>query len=95
MIQVFQKKKNEVASGLDIVTNCINKGPMVTFSRGGGGGGAEGLSAFRPRIFRNFKALKMRFSAFWGLHLRTKQRVFHSRKCCFQVTSQTINSYEQ
>ena len=81
--------KIEVASGMDRVTDCINKGPLVPFSRG------EGLSAFHPRKFWNFKALKKRFLAFWGLNLRTKGRVFHSRKCRFQVTSHTINSYEQ
>ena len=37
----------------------------------------------------------MRFSAFWGLNLRTKECVFHSRKCSFQFTSHTINSYKQ
>ena len=31
--------KMEVASGLDRVTDRINKGPLVPFSRGGGGGG--------------------------------------------------------
>ena len=30
--------KIEVASGMDRVTDCINKGPLVPFSRGGGGG---------------------------------------------------------
>ena len=30
--------KIEEASGLDRVTDCINKGPLVPFSRGGGGG---------------------------------------------------------
>ena len=59
------------------------------------GGGGEFLSAFHPRKFWNFKALKLRFSAFWGLNLRTNERVFRSRKCSFQVTSHTINSYEQ
>ena len=39
--------KIEVASGLDRVTDCMNKGPLVPFSRGGRGG----LSAFRPRNF--------------------------------------------
>ena len=29
--------KIEVASDLDRVTNCINKGPLVPFSSGGGG----------------------------------------------------------
>ena len=29
--------KIEVASGLDRVTDCINKGPLVPFSRGKGG----------------------------------------------------------
>ena len=42
--------KIEVASGLDRVTECISKGPLVPFPRGGGGGG-EGLSAFRPTNF--------------------------------------------
>ena len=30
--------KIEVASGLNRVTDCINKGPLVPFSKGGGGG---------------------------------------------------------
>ena len=85
--------KIEVASGLDRVTDCINEGPLVPFSSGGGVGG--GLSAFRPPKFWNFKAPKMRFSVFWRLNLRTKERVFHSRKCSFQFISHTINSYEQ
>ena len=38
-----------VASGLDRVTDCINKGLLVPFSGGGGGGG--GLSAFHARKF--------------------------------------------
>ena len=42
--------KIEVASSLDRVTDCINKGPLVPlFYKGGGGGG--GQSAFRPRKF--------------------------------------------
>ena len=60
-----------------------------------GGGGEGGQSAFRPKRFWNFKALEMRFSAFWGLNSRTKERVFHSRKCRFPFISHTINSYEQ
>ena len=31
--------KIEVARGMDRVTDCINKGPLVPFSRGRGGGG--------------------------------------------------------
>ena len=42
--QRFQKKI-EVASGLDRVTDCINKGPVGPLFKGGG----EGLSAFCPK----------------------------------------------
>ena len=40
--------KIEEASSLGRVTDCINKGPLVPFSRGGGGGGQ---SAFPPTKF--------------------------------------------
>ena len=80
----------EVASGLDRVTECINKEPLVPIPSGtrGGGGGGRDLSRFRPKNF------EISISAFWGLNLRTKERVFHSRKCSFQFISHTINSYE-
>ena len=29
----------------------------------------------------------MQFSVFWGLNLRTKEHVFHLRKCSFQFIS--------
>ena len=32
--------KTEVASGLDRVTDCINKGPLASFLVKGGGGGS-------------------------------------------------------
>ena len=80
--------KIEVASGLNRVTDCINKGPLVPFSI---------LSALRPRKFLNFKALKMRFSAFWGLNLRTKERVFIQKNVAFNlpVTQSIPTSNEQ
>ena len=43
------KKKIEVARGLDRVTDYINKGPLVPFSRGGGGGGVK--ACFAPENF--------------------------------------------
>ena len=41
--------KIEVVSALDRVTECINKGPLVSFPSGVGRGGGGGLSAFRPK----------------------------------------------
>ena len=43
-----------------------------------GGAGESGRVSLRK--FGNFKALKMLFSAFWRLNLRTKEHVFHSRQ---------------
>ena len=94
MYKVLRGFNKNWSSGLDGVTDCINKGTLVPFYRRGGGG-ERGQSAFRPKRFWHFKALEMRFSAFWGLNLRTKERVFHSRKCRFPFISHTINSYEQ
>ena len=37
-----------------------------------------------PQKIMTFQSPKMGFSAFWGLNLTTKGRVFHSRKCSFQ-----------
>ena len=66
----------------------MNKGPLVSFCTGGGGGGSGRVSL---RKFGNFKALKMLFSAFWRLNLRTKEHVFHSRQCSFQFISHSDN----
>ena len=73
--------KIEVASDLDRVTDCINKGPLVPFSRGGGGEGGRGfIIVYCPRKCLNFKVLEMQFSTFWGLNLRTKERVLSFEK---------------
>ena len=48
-----------------------------------------------PQKILKLQSPKMRFSAFWVLNLRTKERVFHSRKCSFQFISHTINFYRQ
>ena len=48
-----------------------------------------------PQKILKFQSPKMRFSAFRGLNLRTKESVFHSRKFSFQFISHTINSYKQ
>ena len=50
MMSTMGFKKIEVARGLDRVTNYINKGPLVPFSREGGVVGG-GQSVFRPRKF--------------------------------------------
>ena len=42
-----------------------------------------------------FQSPEMRFSAFWGLNLWTKERVFHSRKCSFQIIYQSHNQFLQ
>ena len=56
--------KIEVATGLDRVTDCTNKGLLVPlFYKGGGGRGRS--KCIPPQKILNFKALKMQFSAFW------------------------------
>ena len=56
-------KKIEVARGLDRVTNYINKGPLVPFSRGGGGlGVVKACSA--PENFEISKPEKCDFQFF-------------------------------
>ena len=57
-------KKIEVARGLDRVTNYINKGPLVPFSRGGGGwlGVVKACSA--PENFEISKPKKCDFQFF-------------------------------
>ena len=57
-------KKIEVARGLDRVTNYINKGPLVPFS-GGGGGGLGGVKACSaPENFEISKPEKCDFQFF-------------------------------
>ena len=41
------------------------------------------------KVFK-FQSPKMRFSAFWGLNLRTNECVFQSRDCSFQSVTQSI-----
>ena len=83
--------KIEVAICLDRVTDWVTRGcwsPLL-------GGGWGQSKCIPPLKILKFQVLKMWFSAFWGLNSRTKERVFHSRKCSFQFISHTINSYEQ
>ena len=55
--------KIEVATGLDRVTDCTNKGLLVPlFYKGGGRGRSKCIP---PQKILNFKALKCNFSAFW------------------------------
>ena len=64
--------KIEEASRLGRVTDCINKGPLVPFSRDGGGGGVEVHSA--PENFE-FPKKNVIFSV-----LGTK---FENKRTCF------------
>ena len=41
------------------------------------------------KVFK-FQSPKMRFSALWGLNLRTNECVFRSRDCSFQSVTQSI-----
>ena len=79
--------------GLNRVTDCINKRPLVPLSRGEGGRRLS-VRVLLQKIL-NLQSPKMLFSASWGLNLRTKECVFHSRKSSFQFISHTINSCKQ
>ena len=75
--------KIEEVSGLDRVTDCINKGPLVPFSRGEG----EGLSAFRPRKNLKFQSPKNAIFSVLG----TK---FEDRRACFSFKKMWLSIYQ-
>ena len=67
--------KIEVASGLDRVTDCINKRPLVPFSMGWGGG-VGGSKRVPPKKILKFQSPKNAiFSVLW-----TK---FEDKRACF------------
>ena len=68
--------KIEVASGMDRVTDCINKGPLVPFSRGGGGGGSKHGP---PQKILKFQSPKKGIFSILG----TK---FEDKRACFSFT---------
>ena len=70
--------KIEVASGMDRVTDCINKGPLVPFSRGGGGreGGSKHVP---PQKILKFQSPKKGIFSILG----TK---FEDKRACFSFT---------
>ena len=61
-----------MASSLDRLTDCINKGPLVPFSRGGGGGSKH----VPPQKILKFQSPK---NAIFGV-LGTK---FENKRACF------------
>ena len=66
--------KIEVASGMDRVTDCINKGPLVPFSRGGGGS-----KHVPPQKILKFQSPKKGIFSILG----TK---FEDKRACFSFT---------
>ena len=71
---VSYRSFNKIASGLDRVTHCINKGPLVPFSGGGGGRGRS--KCVLPQKSLKFQSPK---NAIFGL-LGTK---FEDKRACF------------
>ena len=80
--------KIEVASRFESSNQLYEQGAIIPLLLGG-----DRASSAPENL--TFQSPEMRFSAFCGLNLRTKERVFHSRKCSFQFISHTINSYKQ
>ena len=74
--------KIEEASSLGRVTDCINKGPLVPFSRGGEGGGVKVHSA--PENFELQK--NVIFSV-----LGTK---FENKRTCFSFKKMYLSIYQ-
>ena len=76
--------KIEEASGLDRVTNCINKGPLVPFSRGGGEGGFKRVP---PQKILKFQSPKNVIFSVLG----TK---FEGKKACFLFKKMWLSIYQ-
>ena len=70
--------KIEVARGMDRVTDCINKGPLVPFSRGGWGGEVRSKHVPPQKILKFQSPKKGIFSI-----LGTK---FEDKRACFSFT---------
>ena len=75
--------KIEVASCMDRVTDCINKGPLVPFSTGGGGGSKR----VWPQKILKFQSPKKAISSVLG----TK---FVDKMACFSFKKMLISSYQ-
>ena len=69
--------KIEVASGLDRVTDCINKGPLVPFSSGGGGGGSKHIL---PQKILKFQSPKNAIFSILGTKFEDKRACFSFKK---------------
>ena len=68
--------KIEVASGMDRVTDCINKGPLVVFfSRGGGGS-----KRVSPQKILKFQSLKNAIFNVLGTKFEDKRACFSFKK---------------
>ena len=92
-LQGFQLKL-KYPVGLNRVTDCIKRGLLVSFFKDWGGG-VWGRGS--PENFEISKPYNSILSIL-GTKSRTKEHVFHSRKCSFHSTfdlSVTINSYKQ
>ena len=68
--------KIEVASGLNRVTDCINKGPLVPFSRKGG----EGSKRVPPQKILKFQSPKNAIFSFLGTKCENKRVCFSFKK---------------
>ena len=70
--------KIEVASGLDRLTDCINKGPLVPFSTGGGGG--WGSKRIPPQKVLKFQSPKNAIFSILGTKFENKRACFSLKK---------------
>ena len=67
--------KIEVVSSLGRVTDCINKGPLVPFSRGGGGS-----KHVRPQKILKFQSPKNAIFSILGAKFEDKRVCFSFKK---------------
>ena len=79
MMSTMGFKKIEVARGLDRVTNYINKGPLVPFSREGGGGWGWSKRVPPQKILKFQSAKNANFS-FLGTKCENKRVCFSFKK---------------
>ena len=85
-------------AGLNRVTDCIKREPLVPFFKKGGGGGRGVSEDVLPQKILKFQSPKKVIFSVLGTKVRTKEHVFHSRKCSCHSTfdlSVTINSRKQ